>query len=96
MDFTTFLIPIGIFGGILGYPFLQFLAIKRMQGGWRVLALLPLLAMIPVLFVTFLGLLQGSNIWPIILIFVAPPILAYLIVLLVVHAVVQKSRHDKT
>jgi uncharacterized integral membrane protein len=95
MDITTFLIPIVIFGGIFGYPILQFLAIKRTRGGWRVLALLPLVAMIPVLIVTFLGLVQGSHLWPIILIFVAPAILAHLIVLLVVHARVQKSRHDK-
>jgi hypothetical protein len=91
MDLTTFLIPIAIFGGILGYPILQFLAIKRMRGGWRVLALLPLLTLIPVLFLTFLALSRGSNLWPIILIFVAPAILAYLIILLVVHARAQKN-----
>src|ERR1039458_361859 len=94
MDFTGLLIPIGIVGGILGYPVLQFLAIRRMRGGWRVLALLPLLPMIPVLILTTVAILQGSNIWPIVLIFVAPEILAYLIVLLVVHAVLQKKRHD--
>jgi uncharacterized integral membrane protein len=95
MDFTTLLIPLGIFGGLLGYPILQVLAIRRMRGGWLVLALLPLLVMIPVLFVTFQALSHGSNLWPIILIFVAPALLAYLIILLVAHARVQKRRHDR-
>jgi O-antigen ligase len=96
MDLTSLLIPVGIYGGILGYPILQFLAIKRMRGGWRVLALLPLLIMIPVLVVTFLGLSRGSNLWPIILIFVAPIVFAYLIILFFAHAAVQRKRHEKT
>jgi hypothetical protein len=89
---TDLLIPVGIFGGILGYPVLQFLSIKRMRGGWRVLALLPLLLMVPVLIVTTVAVVQGSNIWPLVLIFVAPEVLLYLILLLIAHAVHQKNQ----
>ena len=92
MDYTDFLIPVGIYGGIFGYPILQFFAVKRMRGWWRVLALLPLIVMLPVLCSAFLGLYRGANLWPIILIFVAPWVLAYLIALLVVHAVFSRAR----
>lgn len=93
---TDLLIPVGIFGGILGYPILQFLAIKRMRGGWRVLALLPLILMVPVLIVTTVAVLQGSNIWPLVLIFVAPEVLVYLIILLIAHAIHQKNQSHNT
>src|SRR5580700_11068854 len=91
MSFTSLLIAVGIYGGVFGYPVIQVLAIVRLRGGWRILALLPLFVMIPVTVVTFVGFYRGSNLWPIYLIFVAPVILAYFIVLLFVHAVVRHS-----
>ena len=87
MDFLgAALIAVGLFGGVLGYPVLQILALKRMQGKWRKLALLPLLVMVPVLFVTFQGLYKGSNLWPLFFIFTSPFAMAYLAVLLWRHS----------
>ena len=54
-------------------------------GGWRVAALLPLLVVIPVVVVTIRDLQQGSNLWPLLLIFLAPVLLLYHKALLFLH-----------
>jgi hypothetical protein len=74
-----------IWGGTLGYPILQYLAIKRMSGAWRVFAYLPLIPMAVVIVVTVMATFQESNIWPVLLIFVSPVLLVYLLALLVLH-----------
>lgn len=71
--------------GILEYPSLLYRSVKQMRGGWRVAALLPLLVVIPVVVVTIRGLQQGSNLWPIYLIMLAPMVLLYHIVLRFLH-----------
>jgi hypothetical protein len=95
MNLSDFLIPIGIYGGLLGYPLLQFWAIARMRGTWRVLSALPVFVMIPVLFATLSALYQGSNLWPILLIFIAPFALVYLSILLAIHRGVLNHRSTK-
>ena len=85
--FVDTLIPLGIWGGLLLYPPLQFVAWRRLRGRWRTFAALPATAMIPVLILTALGWFKQSNLWPILLIFVAPPALLYLIVLMILHRV---------
>jgi len=42
---TAILIPVGILGGLLVYPPLQFNAVRKLRGTWRVFAVLPLLPM---------------------------------------------------
>ena len=69
----------------LAYPVLQWHAIRRMRGMWRLLALVPLLPMAYILVVTALALGKGSNLWPILLIFTAPFGAAYLWILGWVH-----------
>jgi len=80
------LIGVGIGGGLLIYPVLQASALRKMHGGWRALAALPLLPMAVVLSATVIGLVQGSNLWPLLLIFTAPVALIYLFILRFVHA----------
>lgn len=82
------------YGGIFGYPILQFFAIRRMHGKWRALALLPLLPMLPVLIATLQRFYGRSElpVW-VYLVFV-PAILAYLVILLVVYGVVQRKPRD--
>jgi len=46
MDSGAVMIMVGFWGGVLAYPILQFIAVKRMRGGWRVLAYLPLILMV--------------------------------------------------
>jgi hypothetical protein len=67
------------------YPILQFFALKRMQGDWRLIAFLPLLLMAVVFFVTVVALYQQANLWPIILIFASPLSLVYLLFLMIIH-----------
>jgi hypothetical protein len=71
---------------IFHYPSLLYRSVRQMRRGWRVAALLPLLVVIPVVVVTIRGLQQGSNLWPIYLIVLAPVVLLYHIVLRFLHA----------
>ena len=50
--------------GIVRNSGLRYRSVQQMQGGWRLAALLPLLAVTPVLVVTIQALWQGSNLWP--------------------------------
>ena len=83
------------FWSVLAYPVLQFFAVKRMRGFWRVLAFLPLILMAFVFVVTIIGFYQESNLWPIFLIFVSPLVLVYLVVLLVSHAFFVRSKNEE-
>ena len=65
------------FYGVAKYPGLLYRSVRDMQGGWRIAALLPLLVLIPITVVTAVALWQGSNLWPIFLIFAAPVLLVY-------------------
>jgi len=79
------------FKGVVRYPALRYRSVQQMNGGWRVAAVLPLLVVIPVVVVTIRDLQQGSNLWPLLLIFLAPVLLLYQVVLLVLH----KRVHDR-
>jgi len=75
--------------GVLRDPDLLCRSVQQIQGGWRVAALLPLLVLIPVLVVTIHGFLQGGNLWPLLLIVLAPVLLLYQVALLALHQWVQ-------
>lgn len=62
---------------------------QQMQRWWRIAALLPLVVVFPVLVVTIYGLWQGSNPWPLFLIFLAPVLLLYQVALAGLHKRVQ-------
>lgn len=89
---VAILIPVGIWGGLLVYPPLQFNAVRKLHGLWRVFAVLPLLPMGFVLVVTVRAFYYQSNVWPILLIFTAPVALLYLFALMYVHRIVVRWR----
>jgi hypothetical protein len=89
---TAVLIPVGIWGGLLVYPPLQFKTVRKLRGIWRVFAVLPLLPMAFVLIVTIRGFYYQSNLWPILLIFTAPIALLYLLALTWIHRVVMQRK----
>ena len=95
MDSGAVMIMVGFWGGVLAYPILQFIAVKRMRGGWRVLAYLPLILMAFVFLITIVGFYQQSNLWPLILILVSPLVLVYLIILLVSHSFVVRGKNEE-
>jgi len=95
MDSGAVIIMVGFWGGILAYPILQFIAVKRMHGGWRVLAYLPLILMAFVFLITVVGFYQQSNLWPLVLILVSPLVLVYLVILLVSHSFVMRGKNEE-
>ena len=79
----------------LAYPALQVDSLRRMRGVWRVLAVVPLLPMAYILIVTAVALGEGSNLWPILLIFTAPFGAAYLWILRWAHTRIEVQRREK-
>jgi hypothetical protein len=63
----------------------QVWSLKRLEGGWRKAALIPLVVMGVALCVSLLALAAGSNLWPIWLILLAPLALLWLLILLLMH-----------
>lgn len=61
------------------------------SGRWRAAALVPLLALGPATLFSLYALLQGSNLWPITVILLAPFGLIYLLVLYGVRAVARRG-----
>ncbi len=76
------LLLIAMAWSVPAYLVLQLLLPLRWQGGWRKLALLPLLATGPILLYTLAGLLQGSNLWPLVMLFTLPFAFLYMLALL--------------
>jgi hypothetical protein len=72
-----------------GYFALQAWLAHAWRGGWRIAALVPLIAMGPALLHALLALSMGSNLWPIVLILTAPLALAYLVMLWVSRTVAE-------
>lgn len=65
-----------------GYLLLQVLLARWWRGRWRVAALLPLLVMVPAYVFCIIALLAGSNLWPLVVLFLSPVAFAWLLVLL--------------
>ena len=64
-----------------GLSGLQYSALRQLRGAWLVLSTVPLVGMAIVLVYTAIGLFQGSNLWPLLLILTAPLATVYLLVL---------------
>jgi hypothetical protein len=80
----------GVLGGLLFslmglsiplYLILQAFMLVRLRGGWRKAAMVPLVGMIPLVLFTLFGLLAGANLWPLMLLFLTPVAVCYLVVL---------------
>lgn len=95
MDSGAVMIMVGFWSGVLAYPILQFIAVKRMRGGWRVLAYLPLILMVFVFVITIVGFYQQSNLWPLILILVSPLVFLYLVILLVSYSFFVRGKNEE-
>jgi hypothetical protein len=61
------------------------------RSAWRLAATVPLVGMVPVIVLTFQAYRQQSNLWPILLLFAAPLVLSYLIVLMILRVTRKKS-----
>lgn len=63
---------------IPGYWVLQIYTWRRVRGSWRKWGMLPLWITLPLLGYTMFALLAGSNLWPLMLLFVSPFAFIYL------------------
>jgi hypothetical protein len=70
-----------LMSGVPLYFVIQPLMLRKLRGGWRAAAALPLLPMSGVLVYTAIAYHAGSNIFPLVLIFTAPIGVAYLLLL---------------
>ena len=70
---------------IIGYLVLQPFLAYRFSGGWRVAALVPLIAIVPVIIYSGYGIATASNLWPLFLIISAPLAFLYLLILAALH-----------
>jgi hypothetical protein len=68
-----------------GYFMLQGWVWWRWQPPWRQAGLLPLWASVPVTGYTLFALLMGSNLWPLVMLFVMPVLTIYLLAITVVR-----------
>jgi hypothetical protein len=80
-------IALALMLGVPGYFVLQVVLARRWSGGWRIAALAPLLVMGPAVVHTLVALAAGSNLWPIVIIFAAPPALACLLAMVVARTI---------
>ena len=62
------------------YVIIQFLALAWSSRGTRLAAGLPLVVMVPVFAFTIVGLVQESNLWPLLMLFASPVALVYVAV----------------
>jgi len=60
------------------YIVMQVVAWKKTRGLWRFAAFLPLIPMLAVLVITIIGFSEGSNLWPIMLLFTSPAAFIYM------------------
>jgi hypothetical protein len=58
-----------IMASVPGYFVIQPMALRSWSGGWHLAAVLPLVIVVPALLWSLFALSQGSNIWPLTLIF---------------------------
>ena len=64
---------------------LQARALRRYRGGWRIAAWVPLVALVAALAVAVLGVLAGSNLAPIWVVFALPLCFVWLVALSLSH-----------
>lgn len=62
------------------------------SGRWRTAALLPLLVMAPAVLHALFALASGSNLWPIVILLLAPLAFGYLLVVCAAHAIAGGAR----
>jgi len=89
----TYLLWLGqlVMLSVPGYFILQAWSARSWSGRWRMAALVPLAGMLPAVLFSVLALAQGSNLWPLAVIYLAPLGLAYLLVVWALRAVAARG-----
>jgi hypothetical protein len=80
--------PLLLIGGIAA----QWMALRRFRGGWRLAAWVPVAVMGAAVSVAVFGVMAGSNIAPIWIVFALPPCLLWLAGLWLLRALAALTR----
>ncbi len=91
MDVGQLIINSGFFAAAAYIP-LQLYTLIKWAGRPRRFAMLPLVAMLPVIAWTAVGFAQEKNLWPLVLLFASPFASLYLLGLLFIHRVPRGQR----
>jgi hypothetical protein len=73
------------------YLILQCWLAYSWAGRWRIASLVPLIATGPAVLFSLFALSQGSNLWPLTVIFLAPFGLIYLLIVCAIRAVADRA-----
>jgi hypothetical protein len=65
--------------------------LKKYHGIWRKAALVPLLTMVPLFAYTVYALIAGSNLWPLIMLFITPVLSLHLIGVVICKYFLQRA-----
>jgi peptidoglycan/LPS O-acetylase OafA/YrhL len=76
-----------------GYVLAQVLAFRRLRRVWLWVALLPAVVMALVVISSVVAFTQDSPQWPLLILFLSPIALLFVVMLMVIHGIVQ-SRHE--
>ncbi len=87
-SFGRFLMPL-LLAGAIAYLFLQPWTIKRFGGRWRLAAIVPLIATVPMLLYTAVTFAIGADLWPVLVLLLLPLATLYLLALTGAHVFAQ-------
>jgi hypothetical protein len=80
-----------VMAGVPLYLILQCWLAYSWAGRWRIASLVPLIATGPAVLFSLFALSQGSNLWPLTVIFLAPFGLIYLLIVCAIRAVADRA-----
>jgi hypothetical protein len=87
MPAGTMWLGLAFMAGVPAYFILQLWFAWGWNGGWRTAALVPLIVVVPALMYSLFALAQGSNLWPLALIFLTPLGFIYLMIVWTVRKI---------
>lgn len=75
-----------------GYLILQIYTLRKYEGNWKKAVRIPLFVMIPLGVYTIFALMAGSNLWPLMLIFISPFSFIYLLGVIILRNLRREAR----
>jgi hypothetical protein len=79
-DLVDTLVGLAFVAGVPGYLVLQPRALRRLRGGWRIAAAVPLVGAAATICWSLYALSRDSNLWPLTFVLFAPPAAVYLVI----------------
>ncbi|MBS0288591.1 MAG: hypothetical protein JSS07_00970 [Proteobacteria bacterium] len=83
-----------IFLMAIGYWILQVYTLRKYQSGWRKAVAIPLYISIPLCIFALFALFAGSNLWPLMILFISPFLFIYLVLVMAIKRFCKSNRQD--